>query len=213
MQAPADTRFDRSRELLERSAHLSLLAESLAAVITGSHGRLVFVVARLGWGRPCCCGTFAGRRPVRRESCGARVTRFSLRGPSGPSRPRPDHGRRASRARCERGQASRGRAGARRELNQVAPTIVVLDDVHWADEATLDVLRLLGRRLETPPSSSPVTGTTSSIAPTRSGSCSGSSLRQRRSAASSWVRFRRRPWRCWPSPTASTRWSYTADCG
>jgi hypothetical protein len=28
------------------------------------------------------------------------------------------------------------------------PTIVVLDDLHWADEATLDVVRLLARRLD-----------------------------------------------------------------
>jgi predicted ATPase len=37
-------------------------------------------------------------------------------------------------------------AGLLRELQGRAPTIVVLEDVHWADEATLDVLRLLGRR-------------------------------------------------------------------
>ena len=27
------------------------------------------------------------------------------------------------------------------------PTVLVLEDLHWADEATLDVLRLLGRRI------------------------------------------------------------------
>ncbi len=34
-----------------------------------------------------------------------------------------------------------------RELEAPAPTVVVLEDVHWADEATLDVLRLVARRL------------------------------------------------------------------
>ena len=34
------------------------------------------------------------------------------------------------------------------ELEGHRPTIVVLEDVHWADEATLDVLKLLGRRIE-----------------------------------------------------------------
>ncbi len=34
------------------------------------------------------------------------------------------------------------------ELGERGPTIVVLDDVHWADEATLDVLRLVARRLD-----------------------------------------------------------------
>ena len=31
------------------------------------------------------------------------------------------------------------------------PDIVVLEDLHWADEATLDVLRLLARRIEALP--------------------------------------------------------------
>ncbi|MFI8520872.1 ATP-binding protein [Streptomyces sp. NPDC085481] len=31
------------------------------------------------------------------------------------------------------------------------PTLVVLDDAHWADEATLDLLRFLGRRIESCP--------------------------------------------------------------
>ena len=37
-----------------------------------------------------------------------------------------------------------------RELGR-APTVLVLEDLHWADEATLDVLRLLARRVETVP--------------------------------------------------------------
>ena len=27
------------------------------------------------------------------------------------------------------------------------PTVLVIEDVHWADDATLDVLRYLGRRI------------------------------------------------------------------
>ena len=34
------------------------------------------------------------------------------------------------------------------ELRAVRPTIAVIEDVHWADEATLDVVRLLARRAE-----------------------------------------------------------------
>ena len=30
------------------------------------------------------------------------------------------------------------------------PTVIVLEDLHWADEATLDALHILGRRLEFP---------------------------------------------------------------
>ncbi|MFD1732923.1 hypothetical protein ACFSC4_20295 [Deinococcus malanensis] len=28
-----------------------------------------------------------------------------------------------------------------------SPTVVVFEDVHWADEATIDLLRFLGRRM------------------------------------------------------------------
>src|SRR4029450_930163 len=36
-------------------------------------------------------------------------------------------------------------AALMRELRTRSPTILVLEDVHWADDATLDVLRLVGR--------------------------------------------------------------------
>lgn len=38
-----------------------------------------------------------------------------------------------------------------RELGVRRPTVAVLEDVHWADEATLDLLSLLGRRIEATP--------------------------------------------------------------
>jgi tetratricopeptide (TPR) repeat protein len=37
------------------------------------------------------------------------------------------------------------------ELGERGPTVVVIEDLHWADEATLDVLRLLGRRVNAVP--------------------------------------------------------------
>ena len=42
-------------------------------------------------------------------------------------------------------------AALARELRAWAPSVLVLEDVHWADEATLDVLRLLGRRVDSVP--------------------------------------------------------------
>ena len=38
-------------------------------------------------------------------------------------------------------------AALMRELQARGPSILVLEDVHWADDATLDVLRLVGRRV------------------------------------------------------------------
>jgi predicted ATPase len=37
------------------------------------------------------------------------------------------------------------------ELETSGPAVLVLEDVHWADEATLDVLRMLARRVEALP--------------------------------------------------------------
>jgi hypothetical protein len=38
-----------------------------------------------------------------------------------------------------------------RELRPRSPSVLVLEDLHWADEATLDVFRLLGQEIETIP--------------------------------------------------------------
>src|SRR5664279_1900294 len=35
-----------------------------------------------------------------------------------------------------------------RAVLSAVPTVLLLEDVHWADEATLDMLRFLGRRLD-----------------------------------------------------------------
>src|SRR6185295_16806115 len=42
-------------------------------------------------------------------------------------------------------------AALARVLRTRSPTVFVLEDVHWADEATLDVLRLLARRADAVP--------------------------------------------------------------
>ena len=37
------------------------------------------------------------------------------------------------------------------ELQRGGPTLVVIEDLHWADEATLDLVRFLGRRIDRAP--------------------------------------------------------------
>jgi predicted ATPase len=152
VQASAGTRFGSSRELLERSAHLSFVDEALAGVVGGQRGRLVFVRGEAGVGKTVLLRRFCELRPravrVLWGSCDALFT------------PRP-LGPLVDIAQITGGElAELVVSGAKphevvleltRELKQRAPTIVVLDDVHWADEATLDVLRLIGRRLEAVP--------------------------------------------------------------
>ena len=53
-----------------------------------------------------------------------------------------------------------------RELARPAPTILVIEDLHWADEATLDVVRLLARRIEAVPALLAVSYRDEQLAPT-----------------------------------------------
>jgi DNA-binding CsgD family transcriptional regulator/tetratricopeptide (TPR) repeat protein len=152
VQTSADTRFGSSRELLERSAHLSYLADALAAVVGHSHGSLVLVRGEAGVGKTVLLRHFCElERDTARVLWGSCEALFTPR-PLGPL---------VDIAEITGGElAGLVASGARphdvvleltRELGRHAPTIVILDDVHWADEATLDVLRLMGRRLETVP--------------------------------------------------------------
>jgi DNA-binding CsgD family transcriptional regulator/tetratricopeptide (TPR) repeat protein len=152
VQTSEDTKFGSSRELLERRAHLSFLAAALNAVVGSSRGRLMLVRGEAGVGKTVLlrhfCAHECGTARVLWGSCDALFT------------PRP-LGPLVDIAQITGGELAKLVAsGAKphevvleltRELKQRAPTIVILDDVHWADEATLDVLRLIGRRLETVP--------------------------------------------------------------
>ena len=107
--------------------------------------------ARPGSARPRSCARSRARRRGARPAAGACD---ALRH-AAPARAARRHRRRpaASWPRSSPSGATPGDvvAALRRELRRDAPTIVVLEDLHWADEATLDVLRLLGRRIETVP--------------------------------------------------------------
>ena len=104
-------------------------------------------------------------------------------------------------------------AALARELRRRAPTVFVLEDVHWADEATLDVLRLLARRVETVPRARRRQLPRRRARPrrTRFGSCSASSRRAARSRGSKLAAALAGGGRASsPSRTASTRTSSTA---
>jgi DNA-binding CsgD family transcriptional regulator len=136
------------RDLLERSAHLAVLDESLDGVLAGLGGRLVLVGGEAGAGK-----TSLLQRWCAKPRGGARVvwgTCEPLLTP-GPLVPLFDV---AEVTGGELGELVAGGALPRevagaliRELQGRVPTVLVLEDLHWADEATLDVLRMLGRRL------------------------------------------------------------------
>src|SRR6266540_5757358 len=141
-------------ELFERSRQLSALGDALAAVVKSSDGRLLFVAAEAGGGKTALLRRFSDeRRRSARILWGACDALFTPR----PLGPLIDVAERAG-GELEEVVESAARpydvaASLVRELRTATPTILVLEDLHWADEATLDVLRLLARRLEAVPRS------------------------------------------------------------
>ena len=135
--------------LLERDDHLAALADLLAAVVTGRQGRLVLIRGEAGVGKTALVRRFCEELPpptrVLRGACEGLFTPRAL----GPF---------VDIAHLTGGRLEElvDRGGLPHEVVSVlaqdvangAPTVLVLEDLHWADEATLDVLRLLGRRID-----------------------------------------------------------------
>ena len=117
-------------ELLERE---DLLAQLAAARAEG--GRLVFVGGEAGVGKTVLVREFTAgvAEPILRGSCDNLTT------PT-PFGPFLDVGIPTE------GEPRHVAAALLRELERTR--LLVLEDVHWADEATLDVLRVLGRRID-----------------------------------------------------------------
>ena len=137
--------------LLERGGFLEALETSWADAVDGC-GRLVLVAGEAGIGKTALVREFCnGQRPLGRVLWGGCD---GLRTPR-PFAPFVDIAATASDGFAE--TIARGERPARcfaaliDELAAAAPTILVIEDLHWADEATLDVITMLGRRAEIVP--------------------------------------------------------------
>src|ERR671931_1780029 len=148
----AGTGAGASGVLLERAAELSMLAERLAAVGRGSGGQVLLVSGEAGVGKTTLLRRFCEQRGrSARILWGAGDPLFTP-SPLGPLLAVAEESGGELRAVVERGAMPYAVVAAlAHELSARAPTVFVLEDLHWADEATLDVLRLLARRVETVP--------------------------------------------------------------
>ena len=135
-----------SSELLERSDQLSELEAVLGGALSG-HGRLVFVGGEAGAGKTVLlrhfCDQCSGSVRVLWGACDGLLTP----GPLGPLFEIADTTG-GELDELVRG-ASRPHEIAAALADELArrPTALVLEDMHWADEATLDVVRLIARRV------------------------------------------------------------------
>jgi hypothetical protein len=137
--------------LLERSAQLQELDEHLGAVRSQGRGQLVLIGGEAGIGKTTLVRAFCEERRSIRVLWGACDALYTPR-PLGPFVDIADEAGGELAALVAEG-ATPGElvAALAGELGRRSPSVVVLEDLHWADEATLDVVRLLARRVESVP--------------------------------------------------------------
>ncbi|MGH2886991.1 MAG: AAA family ATPase, partial [Solirubrobacteraceae bacterium] len=137
--------------LLERDWFLEALQASMADVAEG-RGRLVLVAGEAGIGKTALVREFCDLRRARQ-----RVLWGACDGLRTPRPLAPFVDMAAGSGGTFAGTVARGErpagcfAALTDELAAAGPTIVVIEDLHWADEATLDVVTMLGRRAEAVP--------------------------------------------------------------
>ena len=136
-----------TRTLLERDAALETLGHGFEAVVRAREGRFALIRGEAGIGKTALVQHFCNEH--------ARDARVLLGACDSLFTPRP-LGPIAEIARALTGdleQLVEGRATPHQVAMELleglsrTTTVLVVEDVHWADEATLDVLRLLGRRI------------------------------------------------------------------
>jgi len=134
--------------LLERDSFLAALREGVEAARVG-HGRALFISGEAGIGKSSLVATFlaelGGDLAVLRGYCDALFTPRAFGAvldlmaqlPEGGTVTAPSPAREEVFARLLRQLQALPR-----------PAVLVLEDLHWADEATLDFVRFLGRRID-----------------------------------------------------------------
>ncbi len=130
--------------LIERERALEILDDAFASALEGS-GQLVVIGGEAGVGKTILVSHFCAEQQAR-VLWGTCDALFTPR-PLGPLLDVADVLGGSLEATASAGALPHDVARElTRELER-EPTVLVLDDLHWADEATLDVLTLLGRRI------------------------------------------------------------------
>lgn len=130
--------------LIERERALEILDDAFASALEGS-GQLVVIGGEAGVGKTILVSHFCAEQQAR-VLWGTCDALFTPR-PLGPLLDVAEMLGGSLEATASAGALPHDVARElTRELER-EPTVLVLDDLHWADEATLDVLTLLGRRI------------------------------------------------------------------
>jgi DNA-binding CsgD family transcriptional regulator/tetratricopeptide (TPR) repeat protein len=142
---------DAGRELLERESQLAELSQRLGSVIGQNRGGVVLISGEAGIGKTALISRFLALRAktvgVLRGACDALFTPRPL----GPFHDIAPAAGRELEELLEHDVPPYRLASALLARLTRGPTVLVVEDVHWADEATLDVIGLIARRVETVP--------------------------------------------------------------
>jgi DNA-binding CsgD family transcriptional regulator/tetratricopeptide (TPR) repeat protein len=130
-------------ELVERAELLAQLNGLLAEARAGA-GRMALISGDAGVGKTSLARAFVSGLPASVRSLWGSCDPLSAPRPLGPFRDMPTIGHLLERPRGRRDLLQ----ALLDELAGPVTTVMVLEDVHWADEATLDALRFLGRRVD-----------------------------------------------------------------
>jgi DNA-binding CsgD family transcriptional regulator/tetratricopeptide (TPR) repeat protein len=138
-------------QLLEREPSLALLA-GYADEARHGEGRLVLVAGEAGVGKSALVEQLQRDVPDARWSWGACDGLFTPR-PLGPLFDLAAQLGGELEALCQTGAAREDlfRALLRQVSDPGTLNVIIIEDIHWADEATIDLLRFLGRRLRDAP--------------------------------------------------------------
>jgi ATP/maltotriose-dependent transcriptional regulator MalT len=136
------------RGILERDVELSVLAGAVRAAADG-HGSVVLVRGEAGIGKSSLVEAVRAHLPAEGRMLVGYCDDLATPRTLGPFRDLVGSvGAELSRAVTDGSDRDRVLAALRAELTWPEhPTVLVIEDVHWADDATLDALRYLTRRI------------------------------------------------------------------
>jgi DNA-binding CsgD family transcriptional regulator len=142
----------RSDELLERAGQLAVLKEALASVGRGGRGAVVVICGEAGVGKTALLRSFRDRVAQAQAVLWGTCDPLFTPRPYGPLFAIAEGtGGELGTALAQGANPHQVALALARELRSPPPRLLVLEDLHFADEATLDVFTLLVRRAEATP--------------------------------------------------------------
>ena len=135
--------------LLERADELGVLHGCAAELAASGRGRVVLAFGEAGIGKTALLRQFCGEVPRRFTTLWGTCDPLFTPRPLGPLlEPAAELGGGTKTLVFGEARPFDVALAFAEELGTVAPAALIVEDIHWADEATLDVVRLLARRAQ-----------------------------------------------------------------